>query len=226
MQAEIIEKPQWHNKEHIYADRQEAGRILADCLKPYCSQNAIVLAIPAGGVAVGAEVARILAIDFDLLIIRKIPIPGETEAGFGAVSIEGDTIIDRQMARLLGLDDDTIQELKKPVERELQERNRLFRGGRPFPALENRSVVLVDDGLASGYTMSVAALVVRRKKPAQIIIAVPTAPLSTIGLLMNKAEIIVSPNIRSGSSFAVAAAYRRWHDLDHDEVMKLIPATA
>jgi putative phosphoribosyl transferase len=226
MQAEIIEKPQWHNKEQVYADRQEAGRVLAELLAPYCGKDAIVLAIPAGGVAVGAEIARNLGLDLDLLIIRKMPIPGETESGFGAISLQGDMVLDRQLVRLLGLDEETIQELKKPVERELRERDRLFRQGRPFPALEKKTVVLVDDGLAAGYTMSVAAAVARRKKSAKIIIAVPTAPLSTIGRLMDMAEVIVCPNIREGPRFAVAAAYRRWYDLDHDEVIRLLRTTA
>ncbi len=226
MPAEIIENPRWRNKKFIYEDRREAGRILSGYLSPYGGQQPIILAIPAGGVAVGVEAARALGFDFDVLCIRKIPIPGQTEAGFGAVSLEGDEVIDPQLSQLLRLDGDSIAELKKPVVRELQARNMLFRGSRPFPDLEGRTAILVDDGLASGYTMSVAAAVARRKKPAGVIIAAPTAPQVTVDLLADAADAVVCPNIREGMRFAVADAYRRWHDLGNDEVLLLLRGTA
>jgi len=220
--AQVIEKKEWRNREEVYADRREAGEVLAAMLEPYCKNSAIVLAVPSGGVPVGLAISRILRIDFDLIIIRKIPIPGETEAGFGAISLEGDLMLNQQLVQSLRLTPEIIQQQKKPVEQELRERNLLFRGNRPLPELAQRTVVLVDDGLASGVTMAVAASVARRRKPAKVIIASPTAPLSTVRKLGDSADIIICPNIREGFYFAVASAYRRWHDLEHDEVTGLL----
>jgi putative phosphoribosyl transferase len=222
MRAHIIENPAWHNTEGIYADRQEAGRIVASLLEPYATENAIVLAIPSGGIPVGLEIAGRLHIDFDMIIIRKIPIPGNTEAGFGALSIEGDMVLNQPLIKQLGLSKQKIDQLIKPVAKQIEERTRLFRSKKPFPVLTDRTVILTDDGLASGYTMSVAAEVVRRKKPKQIIIATPTAPMSTIDRLREAVDVIICPNIRQGFYFAVASAYRKWHDLDNAEVLSLL----
>ncbi len=224
MSAQIIENPAWHNTEGIYADRQEAGQIVASLLEPYATENAIVLAIPSGGIPVGLEIARKLHIDFDMIIIRKIPIPGNTEAGFGALSLEGDIILNQPLVQQLGLSKQKIDQLIKPVAKQIEERNRQFRSARPFPILADRTVILTDDGLASGYTMRVAAEVVRRKKPKQIIIATPTAPASTLDRLRDAADVIICPNIRQGFYFAVASAYRKWHDLDNEEVLNLLQA--
>jgi predicted phosphoribosyltransferase len=222
MAATVIEDHKWHNCEGIYSDRKEAGRVLASFLKPHCEDDALVLAIPSGGVPVGLEISNILGIHFDLIIIRKIPIPGNTEAGFGAISLEGDIVLDSFWVQRLGLEKDEIDKLIEPVVREIDKRNQLFRSQRPFPSLAEKTVILVDDGLASGYTMGVAAEVVSRKKPAKIIIAVPTAPASTIEKLGDRVDMIICPNIREGFSFAVASAYRQWYDLDRSEVLELL----
>jgi putative phosphoribosyl transferase len=220
--AEVIENAAWRNREGVYADRQEAGRVVASFLEPYADKTAIVLGIPSGGVPVGLEIARQLNLCFDLIIIRKIPIPGNTEAGFGAVSIEGDVILNGALVMQLGLEEKQIKLLIKPVEEQIEERNQLFRSGRQFPSLTDKTVILVDDGLASGYTMEVAAAVVGRRKPGKIIIAVPTAPARTIEYLSASVDMILCPNIRESFYFAVASAYRQWHDLDNDEVLQLL----
>ena len=118
-----------------------------------------------GGVPVGLAVSSRLGLPFDLLIIRKIPIPGNTESGFGAVSLEGDMVLNDPMVRMLRLSPREIFELAEPVHEELRARNRIFREDRPWPDVRGRTVIIVDDGLASGYTMMTAARMVRRRRP-------------------------------------------------------------
>lgn len=222
MTATIIEDPTLRNKSWVFAGREEAGVHLAGMLEQFRGKDAIVLAIPSGGVPVGLEVSSHLALPFDLIIIRKIPIPGNPEAGFGAVSLEGDMFLNDSMVRMLGLSREEIDELAEQVREELQARNRVFRENRPLPDMKGKTTILVDDGLASGYTMMTAARMVRRKEPSQIVVAVPTASLSTIELLGREVDMIVCPNIRTGYSFAVADAYEDWYDLTREEVVGLL----
>ena len=131
-------------------------------------------------------------------------------------------VLNEPLVRELGLSPEEIEVLAEPVQEELQARNRIFRENRPWPELAGKTVILVDDGLASGYTMLAAVRAVRRHKPSQIVVAVPTACASTIKLLAPQVDTIVCPNIRSGYSFAVADAYRNWYDLDRTEVINLL----
>ncbi len=222
MTATIIDDPLLRNRIGVFEDRNYAGVHLAKALAQFRGKDAIVLAIPSGGVPVGVIVSSQLELPFDLLIIRKIPIPGLSESGFGAVSLEGDLVLNQPLVRSLGLSAEEIEELARPVREELRTRNRIFRQDRPWPELEGRTVILVDDGLASGYTMLAAVKMVRRRSPGQVVIAVPTGSASTIELLSPHADWIICPNIRSGYSFAVADAYRNWYDLSREEVVGLM----
>lgn len=222
MSAIITEDPELRNKLRAFQDRDQAGSCLAGMLEKYRKSDAIVLAIPSGGVPVGLVVSSRLDLPFDLLIIRKIPIPGNPEAGFGAVSLEGDMVLNDSIVRMLGLSRDEIVELAGPVQRELSARNRIFREDAPFPDLHGKVAILVDDGLASGYTMITAVRLVKRKKPARIVVAVPTASASTAKLLAEEVDEVVCPNIRSGYSFAVADAYWNWYDLSRDQVVDML----
>lgn len=222
MSAIITEDPELRNKLQAFQDRDQAGSCLAGMLEKYRKSDAIVLAIPSGGVPVGLVVSSRLDLPFDLLIIRKIPIPGNPEAGFGAVSLEGDMVLNDSIVRMLGLSGDEIVELAGPVQRELSARNRIFREDAPFPDLHGKVAILVDDGLASGYTMITAVRLVKRKKPARIVVAVPTASASTAKLLAEEVDEVVCPNIRSGYSFAVADAYWNWYDLSRDQVVDML----
>jgi predicted phosphoribosyltransferase len=220
--ATIIEDSGLRNRSGVYRDRDDAGEYLARALVRFRGKDAFVLAIPSGGVPVGLAVSSRLELPFDLLIIRKIPIPGYTESGFAAVSLEGDMVLNEPLVRELGLSPEDIEVLAEPVQEELLARNIIFRENRPWPEIAGKTVILVDDGLASGYTMLAAVRVVRRRKPSQIVVAVPTASASTIKLLAPQVDTIVCPNIRSGYSFAVADAYRNWYDLDRTEVINLL----
>ncbi len=222
MTAKIIENPEFRDRTEIFFDREEAGNYLAGVLAEYRGKEAVVLAVPSGGVPVGLAVASRLNLPFDLLIIRKIPVPGNPEAGFGAVSLEGDMVLNEPMVRRLALTSGEIERLAGPVKEELQRRNRLFREDRPWPDLKGRTVILADDGLASGYTMMAAARMVRRRRPAAVVVAVPTAPLHTVQMLTRYVDLIVCPNIRTGPYFAVAEAYQNWYDLSREEVVSLL----
>jgi putative phosphoribosyl transferase len=222
MMATIIEDPAYRDRSFVFKDRKEAGEYLANALERFLGKDAIVLAIPSGGVPIGLAISDHIHIPFDLLIIRKIPIPGNTEAGFGALSLEGDMLLNEPMVGMLRLTEKEIERQAEPVRKELAARNHIFRRDRPFPELKGRIVILADDGLASGYTMMTAARLVRRKEPAKIVVAVPTASQNTIKELSSSVDMIVCPNIRSGYSFAVADAYLNWYDLSREEVVGLL----
>jgi len=222
MPARVMEDHRLHNRVGVYRDRDDAGEYLAGALEQFRGKDAFVLAIPSGGVPVGLVVSSRLGLPFDLLIIRKIPIPGNTESGFGAVSLEGDMLLNDPMVRMLRLSPPEIDELALPVHEELRARNHIFREDRPWPDVRGRTVIIVDDGLASGYTMMTAARIVQRRSPSQIVAAVPTASASTIELLAPDVDLIVCPNVRTGYSFAVADAYQNWYDLDREEVINLL----
>jgi len=210
------------DRESVFADRDEAGERLADLLAGYRGTDAILLAIPSGGVPVGVAIADRLGLPFDLLIIRKIPVPGNTEAGFGALSLEGDLLLNDLLVADLGLSPAQIERLAAPVRAELRARNTLFREDRPLPDLAGRTVILVDDGLASGATMLAAVRLVSRRQPAEMVVAVPTAPRRTVERLALEVGRVICPNIRYGPTFAVASAYRNWHDLSRQEVRELL----
>jgi len=222
MPAEVVESAALRGREGVFADREEAGERLAELLAGYRGTDAFVLAIPSGGVPVGLVVADRLELPFDLLILRKIPIPGNPEAGFGALTLDGDLLLNERLVADLGLTPEQIQRLAAPVRDELVARNVRFRHERPFPALEGRTALLVDDGLASGLTLLAGVRLVRRCRPAAIAVAVPTAAAGSVERLAPEVDRIVCPNIRSGRTFAVARAYRKWYDLSAGEVLELL----
>lgn len=213
------------NRGRLFEDRSQAGEFLADMLAPAYKGVAggIVLAIPSGGVPVGLVLSRRLELPLDLVIVRKIQIPGNTEAGFGAMTPEGDVFLNRELLARLGLSREQMHRQQEEVQKELTRRNELFRGSRPFPDLRGRTVILTDDGLASGYTMIAAATMIKNKQAARIVVAVPTSPLRSLRDISPLADEIYSPHIQdSGGSFAVAAAYRNWRDLSAREVVRLL----
>jgi len=224
MSAIVIEDPRLRNRLGVFEDRNEAGKILARSLEGFRTRDAIVLAIPSGGVPIGLIVSSYLDLPFDMLIIRKLPIPGNTEAGFGAISLEGDMILNDPMVKMLGLSDRVIQVQIESVQEELKARNRIFRGKRPKTDLKGKIVILTDDGLASGFTMMAAARMVKRQEPKEIVVAVPTASLHTIDLIAKEVDKIICLNVRRGPYFAVAEAYRNWYDLSREEVVDLLKA--
>jgi len=223
MTAKIIEEPALRERLHVFRDRFQAGSLLAQKLREYCGkENVIVLAIPAGGVPVGYMVARELGVPMDVVIVRKAQMPWSTEAGFGAVTWDGETVLNEPLVEQLGLTREEIEASISKTKRNIQERLRKFRGDKPMPQFRDKVVILVDDGLASGFTMLAAARAARKSMPKNIVVAVPTASSGAIELLMSEVEKIACLNIRSGPSFAVADAYENWYDLSDEEVLKIL----
>jgi putative phosphoribosyl transferase len=223
MTAKIIEEPTLRERVQVFRDRFQAGKLLAEKLREYYrEENVIVLAIPAGGVPVGNMIAKELVVPMDVVIVRKAQIPWNTEAGFGAVTWDGETVLNEPLVEQLGLTNEELEESISKTKRNIQERLRKFRGDKPLPQLRDKVIILVDDGLASGFTMLATARSARKRQPKKIIVAVPTASLGAVELLMFEVDEIVCLNIRSGSSFAVADAYENWYDLTDEDVLKIL----
>lgn len=218
----LIEDRSLRNKLHVYQDRIEAGRILASMLKEHKDSDAIVLAIPSGGVPVGAEIVRVLGLSFDLLIVRKIQIPYNPEAGFGAVGPDGEPIFNESLLRSLMLTERDVMEQVTKARESVKKRNELFRKNKPLPLLKDRMVIIVDDGLASGYTMLAGINYVKKSMPAKIIVAVPTASERAIKAILQHVDELICPNVRTAPVFAVADAYRDWYDIPEEAVLKIL----
>lgn len=157
-----------------YRDRTEAGRRLAEDLQEYSGRDdVIVLGLPRGGVPVAFEVARALEAPLDVFVVRKLGLPGHDEVAMGAVASGGIRFIDEALTAELGISDDAIARTAAEEQEELQRRERAYRGSRAEPVLEGRTVLLVDDGLATGSSMQAATLAVGAQEPARLVIAVP-----------------------------------------------------
>lgn len=175
----------------MFADRSDAGRQLADRLQHLKDQDAFVLGIPRGGVIVAAEVAASLQAPLDVIVPRKIGAPFNPELAVGAVAPDGTVVYDESMVRRLGID---LSDLKRQAARELQEierRRRLYRGDRPAPDLRGRTVILVDDGIATGYTVQAALRSLRQQQPKRLVLAVPVAPADSLARLRPDADEVV-----------------------------------
>jgi putative phosphoribosyl transferase len=175
-----------------FRDRAEAGRFLAERLQGYAGRDdLIVLALPRGGVPVGYEVARALGAPLDVLSVRKVGVPGHEELAMGAVATGGELVLDEGLVTRLGV---PLSELRRRIEeeiRELERREAAYREGRPPLSLQGKTVVLVDDGLATGSTMRAAVLAARRQRPAQVVVAVPVATPEACDDLRDAADEIV-----------------------------------
>ena len=209
-------------KFYVFKDRLHAGELLGEACRSVLDRADYVFAVPMGGVPVGLRVSRALRAEFDIIICRKLLIPWNREAGFGAVSPDGSYFVDEPFARGIGLSDRDIQEAVEEQLEEIRRRNELLRGGRSYPSLEGLRVVLVDDGVAAGYTMTAAIGFVKSKKAKEVVLATPTGCLDSLIKLSRMVDLIVCLNIRSGPWFAVADAYQEWRDLDYEDVLNLL----
>jgi len=210
------------NRTFVFRDRDEAGARLAERLLEHRNQNPVVLAIPSGGVPIGFAVSQRLGAPFDLIVSRKIPLPYTREAGFGALTWDDIMILNEALVTSIPLTKEQVEDGIAVAKRELEERTHLFRGDRPLPNVKDRCIILVDDGLASGFTMIAAVTFVKRHGAEKTVVAVPTGPMHSVTRVASHVDELVCLNIREGFSFAVADAYAEWHDLTEMEVQSYL----
>jgi predicted phosphoribosyltransferase len=218
----LIEDISLHDRIRVFKDRKQAGIYLAEKLLAYRGTDSIILSIPSGGVPVAREVAVLLHLPMDLIIVRKIQIPFNPEAGFGAMGPSGEIVFNDSLLKHLNLSKEEIERQTKKTADMLKKRENLFRSGQRFPSLKGKNVILIDDGLASGYTMYAAVRFIRKMNPLEKIIAVPTGSQKTVEFLLPQVDKIVCLNVRSGFPFAVAEAYEDWYDLSDEEVLAIL----
>lgn len=175
-------------------DRAAAGRALARLLTAYRRQpDCIVLALPRGGVPVAYEIAQALDVRLDLLLVRKLGVPGHSELAMGAIASGGARVLNSDVLRMLHIDDAAIEAVVSRETQELQRRDQAYRGGRPLPKLRGQQVILVDDGVATGATMRAAVQAVRGQQPRRLVLAVPVAAVDSLARLRSEADEVVCP---------------------------------
>src|SRR6266849_5171743 len=176
----------------IYQDRRHAGKLLANALKRYADdEDVVVLALPCGGVPVAFEVATALGAPLDAFVVRKLGVPGHEELAMGALASGGVRVLNEDLIGELGIPDRVIEAATVREQNELDRRERAYRGTRPAPDLRGKTVVLVDDGLATGNTMRAAVEAVRAQRPARVIVAVPVAARASCEELAEVADEVV-----------------------------------
>ncbi len=203
----------------MFEDRQEAGEKLARALEKYKDKNAIVLGIPRGGVEVAYYVARALCAQFSMVVSRKLPMPSDPEAGFGAIAEDGSTFLIERASRWVP--DTEIKAIQKTQKLEILRRVRTLRKGRPLPDLKGKTVILVDDGIAMGATMQAAILLCRNQKVKKLVAA---APVSGPDVASESAERVDELVVLETPDFfqAVAQVYRNWRDVPDREVIAIM----
>jgi putative phosphoribosyl transferase len=205
-----------------FRDRSEAGRLLAQQLAQYAGRNdVIVLALPRGGVPVGYEVAKALGAPLDVFVVRKLGVPGHEELAMGAVATGPVMVLDERLIQTLGIDSAQIERVVDAELQELERREAAYRGAREPPDLEGKTVIIVDDGLATGSTMRAAALAVRRQNPARIIVAVPVAAAETCDAFRDDVDEIYC-GLTPQPFHAVGLWYADFSQTSDDEVRELL----
>jgi putative phosphoribosyl transferase len=210
----------------IFRDRADAGRRLAALLEGYRNRpEVIVLALPRGGVPVGYEVVRELHAPLDVFLVRKLGVPGQEELAMGAIATGGVRVLNQDVLRYLSISDEVIDLVAAAEERELERRERAYRDDLPAPDLRERTVILVDDGLATGSTMRAAARALRKLQPARIVVAVPVASRQTCDELEAEVDEVVcaeTPEPFRG----VGLWYEDFSQTSDEEVRSLLASAA
>lgn len=206
----------------VFRNRQEAGRALAGRLREYADRpEVLVLALPRGGVPVAAEVARALQAPLDVFLVRKLGVPGQEELAMGAIASGGVRVLNREVVDALGIPPEMIEIVTREEQQELARREGLYRDGRPPPAVRGRTVILIDDGLATGSTMRAAVAALRQQQPARIVVAVPVAAPSTCDEFRELVDDIVC--YQTPPSFrAVGLWYEDFSQTSDEEVHELL----
>lgn len=205
----------------LFRDRVEAGKRLVSTLIDFAGKNAIVLAIPRGGIVVGFEVAQALGLPLDVIIPRKISAPDNPELAVGAVTEDGTLILDESLIKHLRVPEDYIKEESERQRLEIERRLKLYRGEALYPSLKNRDVIIVDDGIATGSTMKAALASVRKRGAKTIVVAIPVGPPSTIRELNKEADRVVCLHTPE-SFYAIGQFYEDFAQTVDEEVIRLL----
>ncbi|HEU5198467.1 MAG TPA: phosphoribosyltransferase [Ktedonobacterales bacterium] len=205
-----------------FYNRTEAGRALAAALMAYAQRpDVLVLGLPRGGVAVAYEVARALQVPLDLLLVRKLGVPGQEELALGALASGEVRVLNERVIHELAIPESIIEAATANAERELMRRERLYRGHRPAPQVQGRVIILVDDGVATGATMQAAIMVIRRQHPARLVVAIPVAPPSVyeeIQAQVDELVCLMTPEVFMG----VGVWYEDFSQLTDRQVRTLL----
>ena len=209
-----------------FRDRVEAGRMLATTLQEYANRgDVVVLALPRGGVPVGFEVAKALHAPLDVFVVRKLGLPEQEELAMGAISSGGVRVLNRDLLRALRIPEEVVDQITQEEQRELERREREYRDERSPVDVRGKTVILVDDGLATGSSMRVAALALKEKGPAQVVVAVPVAPADTCAELQSVADKVVCA-VTPQPFLGVGQWYEDFSQTSDEEVRELLRRAA
>lgn len=213
----------------MFKNREEAGQRLAVALETYRDESPVILALPRGGVPVGYEIARALGAPLDIVLVRKIGAPMSPELAAGAVvdmgeGVAPELVLNEDVMRLYNVNERYIEDRKRQQLQETARRRALYNQDRAVPALENKTVIVVDDGIATGATMRAALQAVRRKNPAKLVLAVPVAPADTLATIESLVDEIVCLETPT-PFYAVGQAYALFNQTSDEDVVALLKKT-
>jgi putative phosphoribosyl transferase len=212
-------------KRKRFKNREDAGRQLAERLVHYQDEDPIVLALPRGGVPVGYEVSHALQAPLDVFVARKLGAPGRPELGIGAIAQGGVRVLNAYSVQVLGITEEYIEQVAEIEAAEIERRLRLLRGDRPEPEVRERTVILVDDGLATGATALAAIRALRRRAPRRLILAVPVCAEQTVMDIRSEVDDLVCLKTPS-DLLAISLWYRNFEQVPDEEVIELLERSA
>ncbi len=204
-----------------FKDRRDGGKKLAERLGKYKGDDPLILALPRGGIETGYEVARELDAELDVIVVRKLGAPSNPEFGFGAIGAGDTRVINEQTVKRLGLSEDEIERVAEKERKELNRRLEKYRGNRELPGIEGRTVIIVDDGMATGGTAMAAVQTTRAQNPEKLILAVPVSPPDSADKLRDEVDDLIC--LETPSAFmAVGQWYSRFGQTSDDRVIELL----
>jgi putative phosphoribosyl transferase len=203
----------------LFENRRDAGRKLAAELAGYSNQPVVVLAIPNGGVPLAMEVASALKADLDIIVCRKLALPLNPEGGLGAVADDGTIILNEDIIKKDGVSREQLEYEAEKVKANVKQRSLKYKRGQPAPRLTGKTAIIVDDGLASGITMTVAVESVKHRRPKEVIVAVPIAFQAGYRRVSRVADKVITCAVVNMSKFYLADYYKNWRDISDDEIL-------
>ena len=206
----------------IFKNRADAGKLLARKVSQYQDKNVLVLALPRGGIPVASEVSSRLNAELDIIITRKITSPENPELAIGSVASDGIILLNHSLIFELGLTKDSIDSKVEQGKHEVKEYRKKYRGNNPFPEISNRTVLIVDDGIATGYTIMAAARAVLKRNPRELVIAVPVAPRNTIYKLKKLTRCEVISVLEPSDFIAVGQFYEDFSQVSDAEIRDIL----